>query len=110
MRPVALKDQQNKKYWCNIFSTKYDIIAAICDEGLLDKKLNFKKAKVTISRRFYGGQLVNEDFAKKALEKSTIGNLFGKNIITVAQKGGFITKGNIIVIDGVPHAQFAKLQ
>ncbi len=107
---MAQKNQQDKKYWCNIFSTRYEIVAAICDEELLDKKLDFKKTKVTVSKKFYGGRLIDEDFAKKALKKSTIGNLFGKDIIAVAQKNGFITDENVIVIDGVPHAQFVKLQ
>ncbi len=109
MRLVEQKNQQGK-YWCNIFSTKEEIVGAICDEELLGKELNFKSVKVVIGEKFYGGRLIDEEFAKKVLEKSTIGNLFGKRIVDIAQKNGFITDENIIVIDGTPHAQFVKLK
>jgi hypothetical protein len=33
----------------------------------------------------------------------------GKNIVELASKNGFIVKENVILIDGVPHAQFVKL-
>jgi hypothetical protein len=68
-----------------------------------------RKITIEISEKFYGGKLIDEEKAIKLLNKATIGNLMGKNIVELASKNGFIVKENVILIDGVPHAQFVKL-
>jgi hypothetical protein len=94
-----------------VFTDKKDVVVVICDEELLGKKLKMKERKITIeiSEKFYGGKLIDEEKAIKLLNKATIGNLMGKNIVELASKNGFIVKENVILIDGVPHAQFVKL-
>lgn len=94
-------------FWGKIFGAKYELVVAICDQDLIDKVIG-SKLKVKVSRNFYGGRLMDEEFAVKIMGKATIGNLMGKSIVDVAKKGGFITKENIIYIDDVPHAQFVK--
>lgn len=96
-------------FWGKIFRTRYDVVVAICDENLLGKDVKWKKLKIKISKGFYGEKLIDENLAVKVMRRATIGNLFGKDIVSVAEKNGFITKENIILIDGVPHAQFVKL-
>jgi hypothetical protein len=98
-------------FWCNVFTDKKDVVVVLCDEELLGKKLNFKEKRITveISEKFYGGKLVDEETAIKLLNKATIGNLMGKKIVELASKNGFIVKENVILIDGIPHAQFIKL-
>ncbi|MBI2543406.1 MAG: DUF424 family protein [Candidatus Aenigmarchaeota archaeon] len=98
-------------YWAKLFTTKTEIVVALCDEELLDKTLDFKKkgVKIKISKHFYGERLVDENIVLKLLNKATIGNLIGKNVVNIAKKHGFISKGNIINIDGIPHAQFVKI-
>ena len=98
-----------KKFWCKVFEFKDDKLVAICDKEILGKKLNFKGVKVEIRERFYKGELVNEEKALDIMKKSTIGNFFGEKIVDVALKNGFITKENIIFIEGIPHAQFVKI-
>jgi len=97
-------------FWGKVFYTKYDIVVAICDENLIDREIRTKdKLKVKISKSFYGGQLINEAEALKLMRRATIGNLIGKRIVELAEKNGFIEKENIILINGIPHAQFVKL-
>ena len=98
-------------FWCNIFHDKKDLVVVVCDEELLGKKLKFKEKGITIevSEKFYGGKLVDESVVLKLLQKATIANLMGKKIVELASKNGFIAEENIILIDGVPHAQFIKL-
>jgi len=95
-------------FWGKAFPTKYDLVIAICDEELLDKKIG-KEFKIKISKEFYGEKLIDEKTAIKLMKKATIGNLIGKNIIDLAEKNDFIIRENVIVIDGVPHAQFVKI-
>ncbi len=99
-------------YWTKLFTTRTEIVVALCDEDILDKIMEFKKtgAKIKISKYFYGDHLVDESIVLKLMDRATIGNLFGKDIVGLAEKHGFISKENIINIDGIPHAQFVKLE
>jgi len=97
-------------YWTKVFRTKQDLVVAICDQNLLDKELAHLNSKIKISKDFYGGKLITEHVAIRLLEKATIANLFGKEIIDVAERNGFIIKENSILIDGIPHAQFVKVK
>ncbi|MEM5773319.1 MAG: DUF424 family protein [Candidatus Aenigmatarchaeota archaeon] len=97
-------------FWCNVFSRKKDVVVVICDEELLGKKLKMENnMTIEISEKFYGGRLVDEATALKLLNKATIGNLMGERIVEIANKNGFIVKENVILINGIPHAQFVKL-
>ncbi len=99
-------------YWAKIFTTRTEIVVALCDNDILDTIVEFKKTntKIKISKYFYGERLVNENIVLRLMSKATIGNLMGKNIVDLAEKHGFISKENIINIDGIPHAQFVKLE
>ena len=95
-------------FWSKTFASGNDTIVAICDKDLLGKTLKQENLNVKISESFYGGCLVDEAEAKEMMRKSRSGNLFGKRITAIAEKAGFITEKNIILIDGIPHAQFIK--
>lgn len=105
---VQSKNSDNL-FWSKVFKSSKEVLVAICDEELLDKTLKQGKVCVKISNSFYGGKLVEGVEAEELMRKSTSGNLFGKEIISLAEKAGFITKENIIFIDGVPHTQFIKV-
>jgi len=95
-------------FWSKIFNTKYDVVVAICDEELIEKEID-EELKIKISKNFYGEKLIDEEIALKMMKKATIGNIIGKSIVELAEKNGFITKENIILINGIPHAQFVKI-
>jgi hypothetical protein len=97
------------RFWSKIFRTKYEIVVAICDEELIEKKLKSKKFDLKISKKFYGEKLIDEFEAVKIMEMATIGNLFGKNIVNLAEKYGFISRENVIFVKRIPHAQFVKI-
>ena len=97
-------------FWTKIFRTRQDLVVAICDENLLGKEIKHDKVKVKISKEFYGGKLISEHVAIRLLEKATIANLFGKEIVDIAERNGFIINENAILIDDVPHAQFVKIK
>jgi hypothetical protein len=96
-------------FWCKVFSTKYDLVVAICDEDLIDKEIETKELKIKISKNFYGEKLIDEKIALRLMKKATVCNLMGKNIVELAEKNKFIIKENIIFINGIPHAQFVKI-
>lgn len=94
-------------FWCKTFSVKGNFIVAICDKGLLGKKIG-KKLKIDISKSFYGGEIVDDKKALGLIKRSSVCNLIGKDIIKLALEKKFITKENIMFIDDIPHAQFIQ--
>ncbi|MDD2614770.1 MAG: DUF424 domain-containing protein [Methanosarcina sp.] len=85
------------------------VLVAACDEEVLGKSLKHGKAVVEISRAFYEGECVSEEKFQKALEEATTANLFGGKTISCAIKYGLIDPDSVIIIDGVPHAQFFRV-
>ncbi|MBA1342536.1 MAG: hypothetical protein C5S52_02950 [ANME-2 cluster archaeon] len=67
----------------------------------------FSDGKLTleVSEFFYKGEIVPLSDVRNALEDAGIVNIVGKRSIAHAIEHGYITEDNIIVIDGVPHAQ-----
>jgi hypothetical protein len=96
-------------FWGKVFQTRYEIVVAMCDESLLEKTIERKGVKIKISKHFYGGKLIDEERAVKVMNEATIGNIIGKEIVKIAERNGFISKENVILIDGIPHAQFVKI-
>lgn len=110
------EESTSKMFWANTYTTKQDFVLAVCDEEIIEKELKFKyhekkdAIKVKLSKKFYGGMLIDENIVLKLLNKATIGNLMGKRIVELVEKNGFIIHENIILIDGIPHAQFVKIE
>jgi len=96
-------------FWCKLFQARNELVIAICDEELIDKEIGTKKLKVKVSKNFYGDKLADDTMILKLMRKATICNLMGKKIVEIAKRNGFITEENIILINGVPHAQFVKI-
>lgn len=86
-----------------------EIMVAACDEELLGTILDDGRIKFKISKDFYDGIKGDGSLLKKILAKATIANLVGKEAVGCAIDGGFISKENVIEIDGVPHAQLAVI-
>jgi hypothetical protein len=95
-------------FWSKVYRVKDQIVVAICDEELIEKTLDFDDVKFHVSRKFYGGDLIDHEKAEKLLENATIGNLVGEKIISLALNKRYIAKENIILISGIPHAQFIQ--
>lgn len=67
-------------FWGKLFPTKEDLVVAICDENLIGKEIQMKDCIVKVSKYFYGGQLIDENLAVKAMERATVGNLMEKRL------------------------------
>lgn len=115
MRPVAQgrprsRSEGAKRFWCKVYQTKHDLVCAICDKSVLGKTLSDGRLEVKVSKSFYGGVLITAKVASRIMSRMSIGNLMGRETVDLALEGGFITEENLIVIDGVPHAQFVKVE
>ena len=86
-----------------------EVLVAACDEELLGKTLNEGNLKFHLSKDFYGGMKGGKSLLKEQLERATIANLIGKEVVECAIDAKFISKESVLEIDGVPHAQLARM-
>ncbi len=84
-------------------------LVALCDEDLLGQTLVKGDVKFTVSKEFYGGDLVEFDQCLPHLEKATIVNMVGKTTVESAIGAGYIHEKAVVFIDGHPHAQWVRL-
>ena len=104
------QSMSSNKFWSKVIKTKFEILVAICDEELVGKEIEIEKDfRVIVNERFYKERLIDEREAVELMEKATIGNLIGKRIIEVAIRENIISPESVILIGGVPHAQFIKI-
>jgi hypothetical protein len=100
----------SNKFWGKVIKTKFEILVAICDEELVGKEIEIERDfRVIVNERFYKERLIDEKEALELMEKATIGNLIGKRIIEVAIRENIISPESVILIGGIPHAQFIKI-
>ena len=86
-----------------------DIILAACDEEVLGKTFTGDGVKITVSERFYNGELVSEETFIQLMSSVTIMNLVGERAIALAMEQGHVSEDGILDIGGVKHAQVVKL-
>ncbi len=86
-----------------------DLLVAACDAGLLGKTLVDGEINFKVSKDFYYGIRGDRKMLERHLEKATIANLVGSMCVECGIEMGLIMKENVLIIDGVPHAQFALM-
>ena len=86
-----------------------DIILAACDEDVLGKTFTDDDMKITVTERFYNGELVPEETFIQRMESVTIMNLVGERAVALAIENGHVSEDCILEIGGVKHAQVVKL-
>lgn len=85
------------------------VLLAICDTELLGRTLHQGKIAFKITEQFYKGEEVEIDHAISMIEKSTIVNMVGENVVKKAIEKGYVHPEAVIRIEGIPHAQIVKL-
>ena len=86
-----------------------DIILAACDEEVLGKTFTGDEMRITVTERFYNGELVSEETFIQRMGSVTIMNLVGERAVALAMEQGHVSEGGILDIGGVKHAQVVKL-
>lgn len=95
--------------WIKEYSTQGEILLAACDDDILGKTFSEGELELVVSESFYGGEKVDGVSFISFLKKATIANLVGKKVIEIALELRLISEDCILEIDGVPHAQIARL-
>jgi len=97
------------KIYVKVYRVQGEILLAACDEELVGKTFREGELKLEVKERFYKGELVEVDALGRLLDEATIANLVGERCVNKAIELGYVDKERVLYIQGVPHAQMAKL-
>lgn len=88
------------------------IVIAMCDEEILGRKLVDEEKGIVfhVDPAFYKGDLIPLEEAVDMLARADIANLVGEKIVRAAVENGYVHGDAVVVIDGVPHAQFVVME
>jgi len=85
----------------------YKLVVAMCDSNLLGKKFEQDKLQLDLVERFYKGEELSFEEAKKHMEKHTLDdatfNIVGEEAIKAAMETGIIEQAHIGKIDNIPY-------
>ena len=82
------------------------LLLAVCDSELKGKKIESKGVMLDLSADFYDGEEMQEDEVIKLMKVAALVNLVGENSVSLGIKSEVIEKENVILVSGVPHAQW----
>jgi len=85
------------------------VLLSVCDEDLLGKTLREAGIVFEVKDEFYKGFKTSVEEAVILIERSTIVNMIGCNIVKKAIERGYIHPEAVLEICGVPHAQIVKM-
>ena len=84
-----------------------EVVMTVCDSELFGKKLKEGSLSLEIKESFYGGEEMEVEECLETLKEATIANLVG-SIVDHAIEEGILDSENVLEIEGVKHAQFAR--
>ncbi len=93
-----------------LFKQGNDVLLAISDSAIIGKTLRKDDVEIEVSEAFYSGESCDETAAIELIQKATIVNAIGKEVINLMLKKRFIEKDKIMEIEGVPHAQIITIR
>ncbi|WP_237265302.1 MULTISPECIES: DUF424 domain-containing protein [unclassified Thermoplasma] len=92
-----------------ISEVRGEVLLAAADADILGKKFREKNLHIEIYPSFYGEVRVTDEMFLSSLNMCTIANLVGEYTIGLAIDAGFIDRENILYIQKIPYAQYAKI-
>jgi uncharacterized protein len=81
-------------------------LVAACDAELVGSTHREGKFKLDVPASFYDGLRVDSQGLGSYLRSATVANLVGRRSVDVAIGLGLVDPGHVLVVSGVPHAQF----
>lgn len=86
-----------------------EVLVAAADAQLLGQTFRGEGLRLTVLKSFYAGEEGGPEALITQLRHATVANLVGKETVEAAIAAGFIDPAFVLEIDGIPHAQMAKL-
>lgn len=98
----------NLEAYVNVRRMGRRVLLAVCDVELLGKVLRDGKIVFEVRKDFYDGLKMSVEEAVDLMDRCTIVNMVGRNIVEKAVERGLIHPDAVLDISGVPHAQILR--
>jgi len=85
--------------------TEEGLLVAVCDADILGETFADGDLSLSVTEEFYGGERAGAERVAESLARCDTANLVGTDAVSVAIEHGFVEEGNVLEIDGTPHAQ-----
>lgn len=92
------------KVYLKVHNWRKNETVACCDEDLLEKVFKEGNLRIEISKKFYGGDLMNINEAITILKNVNNFNIVGEGIVERAIEDKILPKEGVRLINGVPMA------
>jgi hypothetical protein len=86
-----------------------ELLVGACDESLLGKKIIDGKIEFSISKHFFGGELIDIEKMLAVIRRATIANIVGEECINAVIASGLIDEKIVRKIKNIPHAQIIQM-
>lgn len=90
------------QFSAKIVNHQKNIMLNICDAELLGKHIIQDKLSMHISEGYYGEKFIDTEEAKMLLKNSSIINMAGKQIVSLALELGLASENGVKTISDVP--------
>lgn len=97
------------QFYAKVYRAQSEVVVAACDRSVHGKSFEEGNLILHVKKEFYGEELVGEEEVSSLLERATIANIVGENIVAHAIKIGIIEPQNVLRVKGVPHAQMVRM-
>jgi len=91
--------------YLKVYHIGEEVLVAVSDENCLGKEYSEGEVHLKVTKEFYGEEHADKDEVVSALCDATIANLVGEQSVATAVENGFVNPGDVMYIQGVPHAQ-----
>lgn len=92
-----------------IVNIRGENMMAAADLDIIGVNLKSGKLHLYVDPKYYGDTEVTWEFFDESLALCSIGNFVGKKVVERCIKLGFVDRDNILYIQDVPHAQYARM-
>ncbi len=97
------------KFYIKVYKDGDDLLVACCDEDIKGKTFEDGDLILDVKESFYCDEFLEESEVRPLLQKATIVNIVGEEVVKLAVREGIIEEGSILRVKGVPHAQMVKM-
>ena len=90
------------QFFARVTTYQNNTMLNICDSEFIGKTISEGELNMNITKSYYGDKPVDKEEAKTLLQKASIINMVGNEIISMSVDLGIGSKNGIKLISGVP--------
>ena len=80
-------------------------LVAVCDDGILGKKLEEKSLQIDLTGEYFKGRKVSEEELDDLLKGAFAVSFAGRDSVGFGLRKGLVKEEGVTEVSGVPHAQ-----